>query len=139
MPRNGVSPWYSDWMCEEDAAPIARIPDAHGNSCEPGDQRSVEGILQQKSAVEPASTQLRGELPLSADFPAFARAGIGNHLIAKRFPRVQIGYPGPRQDCQMRLRKTPAHRPQRRQAHHGVANPVRGANEDARIHRPYSE
>ena len=63
--RNVAGLGHRDGVGEQQAAAIAIVADALGNAGQPGDQRGVEGVLQEDRAVEALRAKAGGELALA--------------------------------------------------------------------------
>ncbi len=117
---------------EQDAAAVAGIADALGDAGQPGNQRGVEGVLEQDGAIEALGAEAGGKFAAGAE--PFKRR-IGDDGVDGLFAGVEVGQPGAAQHGEVGVGKNFTNGTDGGQGHHGVAQPVCGAHEYLRAGR----
>ncbi len=116
---------------EQPAAPVAIVANAPRDSRQPCQQRRFECVLQQDRAIEALAPERLSGAPLSQPIACAAAAVERDDPIGEWFALVKVRDPGPRQNRDMGFGESRPDRFKRGQAHHRVAHPVGGANQDA--------
>src|SRR5580704_4146723 len=112
---------------QKKTAAITRIADAFWNSRAPGNPSSLKGILKRQSNVE----------FLLAQFAHRVFFSVHKHrLVANLLILIDCRHIWPRKYRYLGFRKPRSHSTQSRQRHDGVADPVRGANQDFHADAP---
>ena len=114
-----------DRLGEEEPARVAIVADAFGNAGQPHEQSGIEGVLQKNGSVKMFAAEQSGEFAFGSQA---LLGGIGNDAVDGAFASVEIGHPGPGDECDMGVRKDSADGANGRQGHHRVAQPVGGAH-----------
>ena len=113
---------------EQPAAAIARVADALWNARQPRGESRVERIRQEERRVERFLAQAGGE---GAVIGEGLERGAGNDAVDAGFAGVEFSHAGPRHERDFGARAHLANHADGGQRHHGVAQPIGGAYEDA--------
>src|SRR6266478_4600309 len=135
--RNFTSLWNGNFPGQQQAAPIARITHAFGNSGAPSEPGGIESILEEQGDVELLRAKLLRQLLTSAQ--AFVRGArvVRDEVVADFLATIDVGHIGPSNNRDGSVRKARAHSTQCGQSHDGVAYPVGRANQNFHAAAPW--
>src|SRR6266478_6187701 len=134
--RNFTSLWNGNFPGQQQAAPIARITDAFGDTGAPGEPGGIESILEKQGDVELLRAKfLRQTFTLAQAFVRGFRI-VGNEFVADLLAAIDVGYIGTSNNCDGGVPKAGANGAKSGQSHDGVANPVGGANQNLHAATP---
>src|SRR5882762_4362052 len=119
---------------EKQAAPIACITDAFGDTRSPRQPRRFKRVLEEHREIESFATHLSNKFFPAP--PSLVASGIlvFQYLVCKSLVTKQVRDTWPRQYRNFRGRMCTADRFKRRNRHQGVAHPIGGAHKN--FHRP---
>src|SRR5579872_602104 len=113
---------------EQEAASVPRIADAFRDSGAPSEPRGGECILQKQGGIEMLAPKLGGNIFHGEGTP---RGSVErNNLICEWLTAIKIRDPGTRENRDIGFGPVRANGFERGYAHHGVADPVRGPNQE---------